>query len=281
MAKQHDEKDCERAPPAARSGRCAASERWFAAVLHSWAAPFSKSGISLSASPVARASVSLARSKREKTRDVVAFGAGNLFLRLHHFDRRGNSGVKAISRFRQGLAGIRAIAFRQLNLSRGGLDLDKSRAHILLHPAALIRQFGSPLVESRLGLLDVAFGAASLPNRNVDRTGNRRTRRGQMLDSDRARRSRHSAIPKEAAPRGPRTTRVQQPVPALRRPADPPDVEKRAVSPWLASGSAASPALSGSTRVNSRSSGRPIMRASVIFCFRKSAASELSLCCCV
>ena len=41
----------------------------------------------------------LGQIEREQTGDVVAFRAGHLFLRLHHFDRGGHAGGKAVARF--------------------------------------------------------------------------------------------------------------------------------------------------------------------------------------
>ncbi len=105
--------------------------------------------------------------------NVVAFGAGDLFLRLDHFHGGGHAGVKSVPRLAQGFIREAAIVFGEPDFADRGFQLDQRRADVLFDAAALIGEFRLALVESGLGLFDVGFHAAALIDGHVDGTDHR------------------------------------------------------------------------------------------------------------
>ena len=72
--------------------------------------------------------------------NVIALGAGDLFLRLDHFHGGGDPRVKSIARLAQSFVGEAAIVFRQPNFADGGLQFDQSRADFLFDAARVDRR---------------------------------------------------------------------------------------------------------------------------------------------
>ena len=96
--------------------------------------------------------------------DRVQFGRGERLLGLDHFDIVGDSGFEALPGQVERLLGDLQIALCQLDLVGRGAQIEEGIAHLALHLAFQVFEFGLALGQRCLRLLDVAFGA-DLPAR--------------------------------------------------------------------------------------------------------------------
>ena len=96
-------------------------------------------------------------------------GARDSLLRLHHLNGVGDTRTKTIARLRQRRFGQINVAARHVHKIFGRLQIQQSGAHVGINLRPEIVQAFLALLESCVGLKDVAVNAASLKNGNRQR----------------------------------------------------------------------------------------------------------------
>ena len=93
-------------------------------------------------------------------------GAGDGLLRLHDFHRIGDTRAETIARLGQRLFRQIDVAARHIHLIRRRLQVQQRGAHVGVDLRAQVLQAFAALLESRVGLQDIAVNAVALKDRN-------------------------------------------------------------------------------------------------------------------
>ena len=116
---------------------------------------------------MARASSTLAMLCAKRAGDVLIVGRGQLLLRLNHFDVVGHAGGEAVLRLRQGLLRKIKTGLGDLDLLRGGIQIQDGILHFLLDARLEVVNLRLALLQHGIGLLHVSPHLSALENGNI------------------------------------------------------------------------------------------------------------------
>ena len=120
---------------------------------------------------------------RVEAGDELIVGRRQLLLRLHHFHVVGHAGAEAVLRLLQRLPRIIESGLGDVDLFRGGFEIQQRVLNVLLDTSSQVVYLRLPLLEDGIGLLHVCLDFAALKDWDLQRARPRpvwrhRVRRG-------------------------------------------------------------------------------------------------------
>ncbi len=103
--------------------------------------------------------------------DVIEFRRCDGGLGVRNVHRIRNAGVEALAGKIQRLLRDIQVLPGDFHLARGRRQIQKRVADVAFHPAFRVFEFGAALGQCGVRLLDIAFRASALPDRDAKRSG--------------------------------------------------------------------------------------------------------------